>query len=177
MTSARELAIEVLPHFAKNVIAGYVFPYGVYAKAIGRDPAKESIVIGKAMHAIGAVCVLTGIPVAPLYYVKRADGEGRGVFESDAIECLYVLPHYDLMYVVAREYKYSEKDFARIEKGLRELLPKYMRPDQLSPHDVWHCAISAKLNDGTTPFERALSKYREIFDTIKASRHGSLNGK
>ena len=81
MATARELAIQVLPYFAGYVLAGHVHPYGVYAKAIGRDPAKESMVIGKAMHAIGAVCVLAAIPVAPLYFIKRADGEWRGVFE------------------------------------------------------------------------------------------------
>jgi hypothetical protein len=173
MASARELAIEVLPHFAKNVIARHVHSYGVYAKAIGRDPAKESMVIGQAMHAIGAVCVLAAIPVAPLYFIKRADGEWRGVFESDSSEREHVLPHYDLLYVTAREFKYSDSDFGRVEKGLREVLPKYLRPDQLSPHDVWHWAIRTKLKDGATPFERALARYREIFAIAKAAKGGS----
>lgn len=171
MASARELAIEVLPLFARNVIAGHVHPYGVYAAAIGRDAARESMVIGKAMHAIGGVCVLAGIPVAPLYFIKRADGEWRGVFESDPIERECVLPHYDLLYVTAREFKYSESDFARVEKGLREVLPKHMRPDQLSPHAIWRWAIHAKLKDGSTPFERAIAKYRELFEAIKATKN------
>jgi hypothetical protein len=173
MASAREIAIQVLPHFAKNVLAGHVYPYGVYAKAIGRDPAKESMVIGQAMHAIGALCVLAAIPVAPLHFIKRVDGEWRGVFESDAAEAAHVLPHYDLLYVTAREFTYSETDFARVEKGLKEVLPKYLRPDQLSPHDIWHWAIHTTLKDGSTPFERALARYREIFDKIKASRNDS----
>lgn len=171
MASARELAIEVLPHFAKNVLAGHVRPYGNYAKAIGRDPAKESMVIGKAMHAIGAVCVLAGIPVAPLFFIKRADGEWRGVFESNVDERTYVLPHYDLLYVTAREFEYSTNDFARIEKGLKEVLPKYLRPDQLSPHDIWHWAIYTKLKDSTTPLQRALAKYQELFERAKAERN------
>ena len=173
MASARELAIEVLPHFAKNVLAGHVHSYGVYAKAIGRDPAKESMVIGKAMHAIGAVCVLAAIPVAPLFFIKRADGEWRGVFESDVHERTYVLPHYDLLYITAREFKYSESDFARVEKGLKEVLPKYLRPDQLSPHDIWRWSIYAKLPDSTTPLETALARYQEFFDKAKAARDGS----
>ena len=173
MASARELAIEVLPHFAQNVLTGHVHAYGVYAKAIGRDPAKESMVIGKAMHAIGAVCVLAAIPIAPLHFIKRADDEWRGVFESDVLETAHVLPHYDLLYVTAREFKYSEGDFARVEKALKEVLPKYLRPDQLSPHDIWHWAICAKLKDGSTPFERALAKYRELFEKIKAAKDGS----
>ncbi len=125
------------------------------------------------MHAIGAVCVLTTIPIAPLYFIRRADGEWRGVFASDASETVHVLPHYDLLYVTARVFKYSENDFARVEKGLKEILPKHFRSDQLSPHDIWHWAIYTKLKDGSTPFERALAKYREIFENAKVARNGS----
>jgi hypothetical protein len=170
MASAREIAIEVLPHFAKSVLAGHVFPYGYNATAVGRDPATESMVIGKAMHAIGAVCVLAKIPVAPLFFIRRKDGEWRGVFESDVHESTYVLPHYDLLYVTARDFKYSESDFLRVEKGLKEVLPKYLRPDQLSPHDIWHWAIYTKLKDSTTPLEVALARYQELFDEAKAAR-------
>jgi hypothetical protein len=153
MSTAREIAIEVLPHFAKSVLSGHVFSYGVYAKAIGRNQAKESMVIGKAMHAIGGVCVLVGIPVAPLHFVERADGEWRGVFESAFAERTHVLPHYDLLCVTARIHKYTEKDFERVERALRETLPKYLRPDQLSPHDIWHLAIYSKRKDSTTPWQ------------------------
>jgi hypothetical protein len=72
MATAREIAIEVMPHFAKHVLAGQVAPYGVYAAAIGRNAAKESMVIGKAMHIIGGVCVLARIPVAPLHAFRYA---------------------------------------------------------------------------------------------------------
>ena len=136
MSSARELALEVLPHFRANVLARSVRTYGFYAKVIGRDAAKESMVIGKAMHAIGGTCAFIGIPVAPLYYVKRADGEWRGIFQSDSIERTHVLPHYDLLTVSARIYDYTEDDFRKIEKALRELFPKYLKPNQLSPHDL-----------------------------------------
>ena len=167
MATAREVAIEVLPHFARHVLSGDVRSYGVYANAIGRNPAKEGPVIGQAMHAIGGVCVLVGIPVAPLYFVERADGEWRGVFESDPDEQLDVLPHYDLLLVTAI-YKYQEKDFERIARAMRETLPKYLRPDQLSPHDIWHLAITEKRKDSTTPLQRALVKYRAIFDAAES---------
>jgi len=52
MASAREIGLEVLPHFKENVLAGRVLPYGYYAKATGRDIATESMAIGQAMHAI-----------------------------------------------------------------------------------------------------------------------------
>src|SRR6266581_811840 len=108
MPSAREIALEVLPHFRESVLAGRVLSYGVYAKAIGRDVATESIVIGHAMHAIGGMCAFAAIPVAPLHFVQRADGEWRGIFESDASERTEVLPHYDLLQLAARIHTYNE---------------------------------------------------------------------
>lgn len=173
MATAREVAIEVLPYFEQSVLAGHVLPYGHYAAGIGRDAAKESMVIGQAMHAIGGVCALCGIPIAPLFFIKRSDGEWRGVFEGNASERQHVLPHYDLLYVTAREYKYTNKDFQRLKRGLTEVLPKHLGPDQLSQHDIWHVAIFSKLKDGTTPFERAVSKYKEIYAEAKASKRGA----
>jgi hypothetical protein len=170
MATALELAVDVLPHFAKHVVAGQVRSYAVYANAIGRDPAKESMLIGKAMHIIGAVCVFAAIPIAPLHYVTRSDGEWRGVFQADPNESLHVLPHYDLLYVVARAYKYSEEDFERIDNGLRNVLPKHLPPDYISPHHVWHWVIYTKLKDGRTVFERALARYSELREALRNAK-------
>jgi hypothetical protein len=170
MATALELALEVLPHFSQRVMAARVLPYGAYAAAIGRDPAKESMVIGQAMHTIGAACVFAAVPVAPLHFVKRSDGEWRGVFQSDVVEAQHVLPHYDLLYVTARAYKYSDDDFSRIDNALRKVLPKYLPPEYISPHHLWHAAVYSKLNDGTTFFGRALAKYRELFESLKSAR-------
>jgi hypothetical protein len=167
------MAIEVLPHFERNVLEGRVHSYGVYAKAIGGDPAKDSMSVGQAMHAIGGACVLLAIPVAPLYFVKRSDEQRRGVFEADPTEALRVLPHYELLYVTARMFKYSRKDFQRIDHVLRDVLPKHLRPDQLSPHDIWHLAINTSRPDGMTSFVRALNRYREMFAEIETERSRS----
>ena len=165
--------MEVLPQFAQNVLAQQVHTYGYYAHSIGRDSAKEGVVVGKAMHAIGAACVFTLVPVAPLYYVERADGEWRGVFQEDAQKRNLVLPHYDLLSVTAREYRYSEGDFDKIARALREVPPKYLKPMQLSPHHMWHVALQNKIKDGGTFFERALAEYRRIFNEEKARRTAS----
>jgi len=171
MSTACEIALQVLPHFTKNVLAGRVYSYGHYATATGRDAATGSVVIGKAMHAIGGACVMCAIPVAPLHFVERTDREGRGVFESDELERVNVLPHYNLLYVTAREFKYSEKDFRRIENALRVILPKHLEPSQqMSPHGIWSVAISVKLSDSSTIFERALSTYRELNAKTLAAR-------
>ena len=162
----REIAQQLLPLFAENVLAGKVTSYGVYTKAIGRDPSKEAIVIGPAMHAIGGVCVLATVPVAPLYYVRRADGGWRGVFESDPLEARDALPHYDTLYVAAREYQYTPEDFTRIERGLREIVPP-----EWSAHQIWHKALVWKIPDSNdTFFARALKRYQAIIDDAKATR-------
>jgi len=176
MPSAREIAIQVLPFFAEEVLAGNVLPYGFYAKAIGRSAAKEAMVIGQAMHAMGAACVLTQIPVAPLHFAKRADDGWRGVFEADSAERLHVLPHYDLLYVTAREFAYSHQDFRRVARVLREVFPKYLKPDQLSPHDLWHVVIYWKLREGGTIFTKALDKCREIYANAKSLCQGRRRG-
>src|SRR2546427_11958805 len=66
MATAHEIALQLLPWFAENVVArNPPLSYGYYAGKIGRDPAKEAIIVGHAMHAIGAVCVIRQLPVAP----------------------------------------------------------------------------------------------------------------
>jgi len=171
MATAREIALAVLPHFAKNVLAGSVCDYSYYAKAIGRNPAKEAIIVGDAMHAIGGTCVLCEAPVAPLHYVQRADGKWRGVFEADSIERSHVLPHYKLLYEAARVYAYTQSDFSRIERGLRDIIPEFLSPHNLgSPHDIWHVAVLNKLDDSTTPFQRALVAYQRIVDEERTKK-------
>ncbi len=176
MPIIREIALSVLPHFAANVIARRIRTYGHYASAIGRDPATEGVVIGHAMHAIGAACILCRVPLAPLHFVERADGNWRGVFESNPTESIHVLPHYDVLYVAAREYGYSETDFQKVEKALREVIPKHFPSDFSSPHDLWLFSIHKKLNDGSTFFERALQHYKSIISDIKQTRNRKPNG-
>ena len=170
MTSAIQLALDVLPHFRTAVLKRHVYTYGHYASAIGRDSATESMVVGKAMHAIGAACVLGAVPLAPLHFVERADGEWRGVFESDASERIHVLPEYNLLYMTARDHHYSERDFERIHRSLAVAFPKHLNPNQLSPHDLWHVVINAKRQDGSTIFQQALVKYRELAAQQRATR-------
>lgn len=166
MASARQLALDVLPHFAEAVLCGNVLPYGYYAKAIGRSIAEDSIAIGHAMHAIGGVCVYAQIPVAPLYFVRRADRSWRGVFESDPLESERVLPHYDTLYASAKVYKYTSNDFTRVERGLREVVP-----NKWSPHFVWHFAVVNKpKGSDETYFQRALRNYVQIIEEAKANR-------
>jgi hypothetical protein len=57
MSTTREIAIDILPHFSSNVLKGNVQTYGYYANKIGRKPEKKSMIIGPAMHLIGAACI------------------------------------------------------------------------------------------------------------------------
>jgi hypothetical protein len=92
------------------------------------------------------------------------------VFESEFAERTHVLPHYDLLYVAAKIYRYAEGDFERVRRALQETLPKYLRPDQLSPHDIWHVAIYSKRKDSTTPWQRAIAIYQAIVDAARSER-------
>lgn len=168
MATAREIASAVLPHFIENVFAGRQWTYGNYAYSIGRDVAKEAIIIGQAMHLIGALCVFRQVPIAPLYYVKRGDGETRQIFASDITESLHVLPHFDTLYIAAREYKYSEADLDGVSKGLNKVLLKKAPPDW-SPHHLWHLAIwKCPKGSQETYFQRALKKYEGILHELRS---------
>lgn len=168
MPSARAIAIEILPHFKKHVLAGpdFVFTYGYYAACIGRDPAKESLVIGPAMHTIGALCVCALIPVAPLHYVKRDDGSPSLIFEEDFKERMNVLPHRGVMKVAARIFKYTEAHFQKMEEVLREVVK-----DSWSPHKLWHAVIDdSYTNSDRSVFEHALEAYKQL---IKDAQPGA----
>jgi hypothetical protein len=167
MATAREIALEILPHFAENVLARQVFSYGVYAYAVGRDVANGSIAMGPAMHAIGAVCVFARIPVAPLYFVKRSNSQSAQVFTNDPLESQRVLQHYSTLFVAAREYHYSRRDFERLESALRKI------PKDWSPHLMWHVAIATNPSGyDETFFQRALVVYKEIIGNARKSRRG-----
>jgi alkylated DNA nucleotide flippase Atl1 len=129
MSSAKEIASQVFPHFAEAVLAGKVRTYGYYARLIGRDVAKESITIGPAMHLIGAICVVQQLPVAPLHFVERADGQAREIFATDPYESIDVLPHFDTLYVVAREYGYSAAEFEKVGRALQKVMIEKAPPD------------------------------------------------
>ena len=164
MATGKELALQLLPAFAENVVARRSpMTYGFYAKAIGRDPAKEAISIGPAMHAIGAVCVIQQLPVAPLYWVTREAGEPRQVFASDVLESHHILDRgrFDTMYVVAREYRYSMAEFERLQQAMEKLINK--APPDWTPHFLWRLAIVKKpKGEDQTYLERAMSRYEAL---------------
>lgn len=173
MPSAHEIALDVLRSFGPNVVARRPpWTYGQYANAIGRDPAEYGLAIGKSMHAIGAICVIRQLPVAPLFWVRRADDEPRRIFETDALERLHIVDTKDIdtMYVVAREYHYSRDEFTGLEAALGKSLASG-RVANWSPHEIWHLTFFKKPTDSAlTYYERAMNRYRELFDLIKSQR-------
>lgn len=173
MATGHELALQLLPAFAENVVARHPpRTYGFYAKLIGRDPATEAISIGPAMHAIGAVCVIQQLPVAPLYWVTREEGEPRQVFASDTLESHHILDlgRFDTMFVVAREYRYSMAEFERLQKAMEKVLTG-KAPASWTPHFLWHMAIVKKpKGESHTFLERAMSRYEMLFAKLKEER-------
>ena len=172
MSLVKEIAAQLLPHFSQSVLAKAPHTYGYYAKLIGRDPAKEAITIGPAMHCIGALCIICQIPVAPLYYVYGADKEARQVFSSDALEATVVLPHFETLFVTAREYNYSQSEFDVVAKALAKVVAKH----DWGPHFMWHAVVANRPKGlDQTYFERALQKYEVMLKEMKANRKKKRN--
>lgn len=173
MSTAYEIAGDLLRIFGENVVARRApMTYGQYATALRKPAKKYGLAVGQAMHAIGAVCVVQRVPVAPLFWVRRADDGDRAIFESDPTERLHVISsgNYDTMYVVAREYAYRAEEFARLEKTLQRMLAKGSL-NNWSPHSVWQETFRVKPKDSNeTYFERAMSHYRTLFNEMKAAR-------
>lgn len=175
MSDALELAAKVVEIFGQNILARRIQTYGAYAKAIGLNPAKEAPLVGIAMHCIGAICVATRIPIAPLHFVKRADGEWRGIFESDYLERTHVLPHYDILYVTARVYTYQPHEVEQIARIFHEQGRIKGEPSQ---HDLWHHVIQARPKQSeNTYWELALRRYDEIFQLERSRRKGQLSSR
>jgi hypothetical protein len=169
MSTLQEIALEVLPHLRRSVIDRQPHTYGWYAHKIGRDPAKEGIVIGQAMHAIGAVCVIAELPVLPLHYATTQSFSPRGVFESDPLECGIVLPHIELLLVTAREYPCSSEELESLERRFKKGWVD--SNNGVSPHQLWRKILTKRVPDDVrTYFERALSRYRTILDALKGRR-------
>lgn len=173
MASAYEIAADVLKVFSENLVARRApKSYGQYASAINKRPAEYGLAVGKAMHAIGALCVVRQIPVAPLFWVRRDDNGYRGIFESDQLERQYIIESgdFDLMYVVAREYTYQAEEL----DGLGRALARSLASGNIlnwSPHKLWHLTFQTKVKDSEqTVYERAISRYRELFSAIKTEK-------
>lgn len=173
MASAHEIAADVLRSFGPNVVARRSpMTYGQYAQAIGRSAAEYGLAVGKAMHAIGALCVIRQVPVAPLFWVRRADDGHRGVFESDALERHYIIESNDIdtMYVVSREYRYTTEEFSALEAALRKSLASG-NVANWSPHEIWHLTFfKCPKGSAITYYQRAMNHYRDLFSHIKAQK-------
>lgn len=173
MASAHEIAADVLRSFGQNVVARRPpMTYGQYASAIGRNPADYGLAVGKAMHAIGALCIIRQVPVAPLFWVQSADGEPRGIFENDPLERRYIVESKDIdtMYVVSREYHYTSEEFAGLEAALRKSLASG-NVANWSPHQIWHLTfLKCPKESALTYYQRAMNRYRELFTQIKSQK-------
>lgn len=169
MATALQLATQLLPHLRRNVLAGHVRTYGYYAEAIGRDGSRDAIAMGRPLHLIGAACVLARVPVFPLHFVERADGEWRPIFESAASELVHVAPQWDLLAVSSRVYAYSGKDFDLLDKLLRDRIPRFVPEETQNPKRLWEWLIHSKF-EGVPILERALKRYEEIVEHARQLR-------
>ena len=173
MASAHEIAANILRAFSENIVLRRSpWSYGQYAQAIGKNSSEYGLAIGKAMHAIGALCVVRQIPVAPLYWVRRADNGYRGIFENDQLERQYIIESgdIDVMYVVSREYIYQPDELDKLSKALDKSLSKG-HVQNWSPHDLWHLTFQNRPKDSDfTFYERAMIRYRRLYEEIKLEK-------
>ena len=112
------------------------------------------------------------IPVAPIHYVERADGEWRGIFEKAAGESVHVLPAWNILAVSSRVHRYTEGDFALIEKLLNELIPKHFPQQWQTPAKIWSYLIDAKPEGEATWIQRAVAAYEQIIANARQARAG-----
>ena len=169
-TRSFALATILMPLFQENVLRRTPRTYGYYAAHAGLDVAKESILIGKAMHAIGAACVMTRTPIAPLRYVERADGEWQGIFEKTSLERTAVKPHWTVLSVTSRDHVYTVDELNEVNRALTQVVPKFI-PESWSPERLWKYLIEEKLETGQSWFERAMEKYDGMFDDLRIARN------
>ncbi|HSV50735.1 MAG TPA: hypothetical protein VLJ57_01360 [Burkholderiaceae bacterium] len=173
MATSLQIACEVLPHFEANALNGHTRTYGFYAQAIGRNPAKDAMAIGKAMHIIGAACIMAAVPVAPIHFVDRADGEWRGIFERSALERTYLLPHWDVLVVSSRAHKYTSDEFRTMAILLNDRVPTVFPEDMQTPDKIWQILIPMRdhrANGERTLLQTALIRYEQIIAEAKARR-------
>lgn len=172
MPKSLELALQVLPHLSENACKGQAWQrtYGHYATAIGLDPSENGLAIGMAMHTIGAGCIFAKVPVAPIYYVERADGEWRGIFESEYSEKTLVLPNWNVLSVSARVHPYTVADFERVHKALSTVLPKHL-PNVNTPKKLWQFIVRREATPGVTWLQRALASYGQVIDAERERRN------
>jgi len=162
--TAVQLALEVMPHFIKSVVdERRVRTYGSYCRAIGLDPVEYGRSMGKAMHAVGAACVVRRVPIAPLYWVERENGTDGEIFERRWRESAQVLPHRDFLYCVARDHRYTAEELRAVEATLSKAVESGYSPDRM-----WDVVIKGKpKGQAKTGFVLALERYKEIEQELR----------
>lgn len=175
MASSHEIAVDVLRAFGTNVVSRRPpMTYGHYASVIGQEPEKYGLAVGQAMHAIGALCVIRQVPVAPLHWIRSANDSYRGIFESDPVERQKIIESKDIddMYVASREYHYTQEEFDGIEKALLKSLESGHIAGW-SPHRLWHLTfVKRPAESSFTYYQLAMMRYRALLLELKTHRGG-----
>lgn len=171
MSSIAEIAMTVFPSFSSNVLERRRATYSWYADDAGLDPARDGLLIGKAMHFIGGLCLAHQVPVAPLHWVRRGDGRRSEVFKGEDEARLILEPgDLDLLTVVAREYIYSEEELSKVGSTL-EAVATAGPSAQFSHRTLWRILLTrAKPGAACTRYEVAVARYRDLLGAMRRSR-------
>ena len=172
MADSLSIAQSVLPHLLEHVARGpqWIRSYGFYAERIGMKAEQGGLAIGMAMHTIGAACVLAKVPVIPIHYVERADGEWRGIFESEYAEKCYVLSHWNLLATSSRVHVYTEANLGSVAKALNTVIPAHLQ-SLSTPKQLWRFLIYNESSHGVTWLHRALPAYEASIELARTRKN------
>lgn len=154
------LALEILPLLRANTLRGLIRTSGYYAFRSGQTAAH----VEHAMHLIGAACVLTRVPVAPVHYVDDLHDEWRRIFTVAAADSDYANA-WPLICDSSRHHVYSEADFERVATVVRTQLAKYALLGQ-APLGLWRLVVEQSL-------ARALMRYEQIVAAHQTTKGNS----
>lgn len=149
MNTALNAAFDLLPIFRANTLRGLTRTRGYYAYVVGRDAQA----VDHALHLVGAACVLSCVPVAPIHFVEHVEAEWRAIFETAAFGSQHA-GAWRILATASGLHAYSERDFDRVASAL--CVHVASREDaQQAPHALW-CAL---LQGALAP---AIERYEQI---------------
>jgi hypothetical protein len=134
MNKALSAAFDLLPIFRANTLRGLTRTRGYYAYVVGRD----ADTVDHALHLVGAACVLSCVPVAPIHFVEQVEAEWRAVFETAAFGSLHA-GAWRILATASGLHAYSERDFDRVASALCVHVATHEEAQQ-APHALW-CAL------------------------------------
>lgn len=151
MTTPLHVANELLPIFRANALRGLTRTRGYYAYLVRRDVDT----VGKALHLVGAACVWSCVPVAPIHFVDQVEPEWRHIFEIAAFGSIHA-GAWNTLVEASRLHLYSESDFDQVASVFLNQLASHDAQKQ-TPYALWCALLDEALAPATCHYEQVIS--------------------